>query len=149
MTPPAIRTLLVATDFSPHSERAQEWAVGLARQLGARIHLVHAYDLPLPGLHPYEVTVPDAYIAECHRTAARRLAEALERVRSQGVEADSRLSEVPAASAICDEARRAHCDLIVMGTRGNRGVKRLLLGSVAEHTLRMAPCPVVAVTAGE
>ncbi len=139
----------MALDFSPHSERALEWGVELARRLGARVHLVHAYDLPIPGVHPYEVTVPDTYIEECRAAAGRKLDEALARVRAEGVEADARLTEVPAASAICDEARAAGCDLIVMGTRGHRGVKRLLLGSVTEHTLRMAPCPVVAIAAEE
>jgi nucleotide-binding universal stress UspA family protein len=144
-----IRTLLVATDFSVHSERALEWAVALAKRLGARVHLLHAYDLPIPAVHPYEVVVPDPYIEQCHEAAARKLAEVLERVRAQGVEADSRLSEVPAAAAICAEARETDCDLIAMGTRGNRGLKHLVLGSVAEHTLREAPCPVLTVTAAD
>ena len=103
MKPHPIRTVLVATDFSPHSERALEWGVELAKRLGARVHLVHAYDLPIPALHPYEVTIPDAYIDQCYAAAARRLAEALERVRAEGVEVESHVSEVPAASAICNQ----------------------------------------------
>jgi len=146
MKPQPIRTILIATDFSPHAEKAVEWGGALAKRLGAHVLLLHAYDLPIPAMHPYEVVVPDAFIEQCHQVAARKLAEALERVRAQGIEADSSLSEVPAAKAICDEAKEKGCDLIVMGTRGNRGLKRLLLGSVANHTLRAAECPVVTVS---
>jgi nucleotide-binding universal stress UspA family protein len=53
--------------------------------------------------------------------------------------------EVPAAEAIVAEAEASGCDLIVMGTRGNGGIKHALLGSVAERTLRVAPCPVLTV----
>jgi nucleotide-binding universal stress UspA family protein len=113
------------------------------------VHLLHAYDLPIPVAHPYAVTVPDPFIKACWREAARLLDETLQRVRDRGVEADAQLSEVPAAKAIAEEAEAAGCDLIVMGTRGNRGLKRLVLGSVAERTLRIAPCPVLTVDAPE
>jgi nucleotide-binding universal stress UspA family protein len=142
-----IRSLLIATDFSSHSERALELGIDLALQLGARVRLLHAYDLPLTAVRPYTVTMPDPYIEACHAAAAEKLAEALEQVRAAGVEADSRLSEVPAAGAIVAEAEASGCDLIVMGTRGNGGIKHMLLGSVAERTLRAAPCPVLTVAA--
>jgi nucleotide-binding universal stress UspA family protein len=140
-------TLLVATDFSPHSEQALATAIDLAKRLGARIHLVHAFDLPLPLLSPYEVAVPDAYLTETRSAAARRLEAAEARVRAEGVEVEAQLSEVPTAQAICDAARAAGADLIVMGTRGNSGLKHIVLGSVAEHTIRLAHCPVLAVKA--
>lgn len=142
-----IRRLLIATDFSPHSERALELGIDLAQQLGARVRLLHAYDIPLVGVHPYTVTVPDPYIEACRSAAAEKLAEALERVRAAGLEADSCLLEVPAAEAIVAEAEASGCDLIVMGTRGHGGIKHALLGSVAERTLRVAPCPVLTVPA--
>ena len=59
--------------------------------------------------------------------------------------ATSHLSEVPAASAIVDLAEELGADLIIMGTRGHTGLKHVLLGSVAERTLRHAPCSVLTV----
>jgi nucleotide-binding universal stress UspA family protein len=52
---------------------------------------------------------------------------------------------VPAASAIVGQAEELRVDLIVMGTRGHTGLKHVLLGSVAERTLRHAPCSVLTV----
>lgn len=110
-----IRKILIATDFSPSAERALEVGVEWALQLGAAVHLCTPYDLPIPTVHPYAVTVPDPFIRACWQEADRKLDETLQRVREQGVEADSRLSEVPAAAAIAAEAEEAGCDLIGWG----------------------------------
>ena len=147
MAAPRFECILVATDFSIHADYAVEIASELARKLGARVHLIHAYDLPIPTVHPYAVTLPDPYIKACRDEAARRLEEVLERVRSRGIEAESHLSVVPAVEAIAEKAAELDCDLIVMGTRGHRGLAHVLLGSVAERTLRAAPCSVLTVNA--
>ena len=149
MASPLFRSILIATDFSAHADRAVELGTELASKLGARVHLVHAYDLPIPTVHPYTVTLPDPYIRACRDEAARRLQETLVRIRDRGVEAESHLEEVPAAAAIAATAEEAGCDLIVMGTGGHRGLARMLLGSVAERTLRVAPCSVLTVPAAE
>jgi len=145
--PSKFQKILVATDFSPSAERAlevgMEWALGL----GARLHLVHAFDLSIPAAHPYALKAPDPFIRECWLQAPGRLEEAIQRGKGRGLDVDSLLCEVPAAQAIAAEAEQAGCDLIVIGTRGNRGLKHILLGSVAEHTLRIAPCPVLVVQA--
>jgi nucleotide-binding universal stress UspA family protein len=78
---------------------------------------------------------------------ASKLAVLIEKVASDGVTATSQLSEFPAASAVLDLAERLGADLIVMGTRGRTGLKHVLLGSVAERTLRHAPCSVLTVKA--
>jgi nucleotide-binding universal stress UspA family protein len=145
MSSQPFRRILVATDFSLHAAAALEQAIDLAKRLGASLVLVHAYDLPLPALHPYAVTVPDPYIQACRDEARRRLDALLEDVRGRGVEAEARLEVVPAAVAVCEAAKEEGCDLIVMGTHGHRGIARALLGSVAERTLRMAPCSVLTV----
>jgi nucleotide-binding universal stress UspA family protein len=61
------------------------------------------------------------------------------------VEVSTQLAEAPAARAIARAAEETRADLIVMGTRGNSGLKHLVLGSVAERTLRRAPCSVLTV----
>jgi nucleotide-binding universal stress UspA family protein len=140
-----IRRILVATDFSEHSARALGAAVDLAVRFGAEIDVVHAFDLPIPLLTPYEVAVPDSYLDQTRNAAAQKLAAAAEEVSARGVEVKTHLREVPAAPAIAQAAEDLGADLIVMGTRGNTGLKHVLLGSVAERTLRLAPCSVLAV----
>jgi nucleotide-binding universal stress UspA family protein len=141
----AIRTILVAVDFSEHSEAAVEAAIDLARSLGARIHVVHAFHLPIQIVSPYEVAIPDPYLEETRAAARQKLAAVVERIRAGGLPAEAHLSEVPAAQAIAGVAEKVGADLIAMGTRGLTGLRHVLLGSVTERTMRLAPCSVLAV----
>jgi nucleotide-binding universal stress UspA family protein len=59
------------------------------------------------------------------------------------VTAEAQLTESPAADAIAEIAKNVAADLVVVGTHGYTGLRHLLLGSVAERTLRLAPCPVL------
>lgn len=140
-----IRTILVAVDFSAHSEAAVDQAVDLARKLGARLHVVHAFALPIQIVSPYEVAIPDLYLEETRNAAREKLREVVERIRAGGLSVEGHLGEVPAAQAIASVAEKVGANLIVMGTRGLTGLRHVLLGSVAERTLRLAPCSVLAV----
>jgi nucleotide-binding universal stress UspA family protein len=60
-----------------------------------------------------------------------------------GLQGETYLSELPPVDAIVETARRVRADLIVMGTRGRSGLQHVLLGSVAERTVRAASCPVL------
>ena len=143
----SIHTILAAVDFSPHSEPVVDAAVTFAKQFGAKVRLVHAYDIPIPLVSPYEVAIPEPYLEETRRIAAQKLAALVDRLAAQGVTVDSLLTEVPAAAAIVRAAEESKADLLVIGTRGHTGLKHLLLGSVAERTVRLAPCPVLTVKA--
>jgi len=112
-----------------------------------KVRLVHAYDIPIPLVSPYEVAIPAPYLEETRRVAAEKLAKLVDRVAAEGIQVDSVLCEVPAAPAIVRAAEEAHADLVVIGTRGHTGLKHLLLGSVAERTVRLASCPVLTVKA--
>jgi nucleotide-binding universal stress UspA family protein len=141
----AIQRIVVATDFSGPGDHAREVGVSLAKQLGAEVHLAHAFDIPLAMVTPYEVTVPDGLIREAREAARKKLDAAVEGIRKQGLTATGHLGEVPAAPAIADVAREVKADLVVIGTHGRTGLKHVLLGSVAERTLRLAPCAVLSV----
>jgi len=140
-----IENLLVATDFSPSAEVAERAGIRLASDFGARLHVFHALEVPLPIFEQYAVAVPDRFLAEARETARRKLDAVLARAREGGVEGDTLLGEVPAPYAIREHALEVSADLVVVGTEGHTGIQHLLLGSVAEGTVRTAPCSVLAV----
>ena len=143
------RNLIAAVDFSPGSDAALAAAVSLARDTGATLHLVHALDLPVPLFNPYAVAVPVAYVDEARDAARKCLAEAADKIRAEGVKVETHLGEVPAAPSIVRIAEAVAADLIVIGTRGHTGLQHALLGSVAERTVRTAPCSVLTVKSAE
>jgi nucleotide-binding universal stress UspA family protein len=140
-----ISTIAVAVDFSDHSEAAVDTAIELAKRLGAEVHAIHSFDLRVPMISAYEVAIPEPYIEQSREAAAAKLGRVVEKIRDAGVKVGSQLVGHPPASAIVDAADRVGADLIVLGTRGNTGLKHLLLGSVAEQTLRSAHCAVMTV----
>ena len=137
-----IRRILVPTDFSETADEALEYARKLGAHVGASLHLLHVMHEPLlaegviaetniavaPSLH-------DETVAETRRGLA---------CRSAGT-ASAEFTAGDTVTNIVSYASRLRADLIVMGTRGRTGIAHLLLGSVAEHVVRMAPCPVVTV----
>lgn len=141
-----IRSILVPVDFSDHSGKALEVAIGLAKQFaGAKVHLLHCYPLNLGGVSPYGIVIPESFDRECRDAAAKQLDQWAEKVSSQGVEVSTTVTARFPSEAIADQAGELGVDLIVMGTRGLTGLKHILLGSVAERTLRVAKCPVLTV----
>ena len=140
-----IQTILVPVDFSEHSNYALEYAIDLAKSMGAKIHLIHAYGLPTQFVGPYDVTpLPTEFFQQVRDSSAARLEEAKGKVSAEGVPCDSTLADGAPAEAITDAAERVGADMIVIGTRGHTGLKHVLLGSVAERVVRTAACPVLA-----
>jgi universal stress protein A len=143
------QSLLVPIDFSDHSRAALELAIDLARETGGRIHLLHAYEVPLGTIPPYGVAVPEALLSQVRDAAARRIEKAAKKVRDAQIECETHLLHASPAEAIVEAARTLQADLVVISTRGLTGLKHVLLGSVAERTVRTAPCPVLTVRAQE
>jgi nucleotide-binding universal stress UspA family protein len=141
----AIRTLLVPIDFSAPSLAALERACELAREWGAALHLLHCYEIPTPGFEQYRIALPETVSERIHEAAERQLAELAESTAASGLRVTSEVSAEAPGHAIAEAARQVRADLVVMGTHGNTGVKHLLLGSVAERTVRTAPCSVLVV----
>lgn len=140
-----IQGILVAVDFSEQSDQALDAAVELATRYSAELHIIHALDVRIPLMTPYDIVVPTGFIDDARKAAASKLATLVQKVATEGVTATSHLCETPAASAIVALAEKIGTDLIVMGTRGHTGLKHVLLGSVAERTLREASCSVLTV----
>ncbi len=143
----ALHTLLVAVDPSEPHPRALARALALAAGVHASLHVLTVVSEPLH--EPWTGYAPGlALVDELDRervSAHRRL----ERLVPRRAVRDGRITLATAwgepAEEIVRYARRHHVDLIVCGTHGRRGVNRLLMGSVAEHVVRAAPCPVLTV----
>lgn len=139
------RTILVATDFSEHAEHALEYAARLAAQLDATIHLVHTITVPAMGISEMGVAYHSMMIESQTLKAQRALDDLVARYRDRASFAPPRLEIGDARDVIDRVAEQIGADLIVMGTHGRRGVRRMLLGSVAESVVRSAPCPVLTI----
>jgi len=138
-----ISKILVPVDFSSPSRRALDEAIGLAEVFGAEIHLLHCYQINPGVMSPYGVVVPETYDYEVRIAALQRLSEWRDEVRAQNIIAKEHITALPPFAEIAAMAEKLGADLIVMGTRGLTGFKHALLGSVAERTIRIAPCPVL------
>ncbi len=139
------RKILVATDFSTGAERALDTALALAAPSKAEVHLTHALEIPLPMFQPYAVSLPNEFIGEARKSAQQKLAAAADKVRAKGCSGTTHLGEVPASLCTAERARELGVDLVVVGTHGHTGLKRFLLGSVAEHTVKESPVSVLTV----
>lgn len=138
-----IRKILVPVDFSDHSARALDYAIELAKELSAGLHLMHSYKINVGGLSPYGVVLPETLDRDIRAAAERQLDEWADKVRAAGLAVEISITPIFPSEAIANTAEEAGADLIVMGTRGLGGLKHVMLGSVAERTVRIAPCPVL------
>ena len=145
----AFTKILVPVDFSPDSAKALEMAIELAKSFGARIHLIHCYPIHVGGISPYGMVPPETFGLEIRDAAQQKLAEWREKATAEGIQTDETVMSMFPSEAIATLAREKGADLIVMGTRGLTGLKHIVLGSVAERALRIAPCPVLIVKADD
>jgi len=141
--------ILVPVDFSDHSAAAQETAIEIAKTFGAKIWLLHCYQLHPGGVSPYGIAVPASYHDDVRDTVTQQLRECQEKVEAEGVPVEASVSSEFPPQAIAEMAKDIDADLIVMGTRGLTGIKHVMLGSVAERTVRSAACPVLTVKSEE
>jgi nucleotide-binding universal stress UspA family protein len=139
------KNIVVATDFSEQAGLALESAIAIAEKYGAKLHIIHAFETPIPIVSPYEIVLPEGVLEQARESVMKSLQHAAAKAESAGVVAEARLGEAPASHAISNCAEDVGADLVVIGSRGHTGLKHVLLGSVAERTLREASCPVLVV----
>ena len=140
--PDRFRTVMLATDLSTASDAATTVALDLAASLNARLLAVSVVDpgsLRLPGGR-YATRVDQV------RTERERFAQELvARGRSMRVTVDFLVWEGDPGEAIIDAAQAEGADMIVVGSHGRGTVGRFLIGSVSDHVVRNASCPVLVV----
>lgn len=147
----AYRRILVAVDGSAPSTKGLREAIRLAKAGGARLFILHVVDEypAFAALDGMMAGAPGADLVPALREGGKRtLARAHALAAKSKVPAKAILREMlsgPAAYPIVREARKIGADLIVLGTHGRRGVRRLVLGSDAEQVVRTAAVPVLLV----
>jgi nucleotide-binding universal stress UspA family protein len=140
----SIQKILVPFDFEPSSTKALDVAIELAKLFGAELTVLHVWEVPAYAYSGFEFSTLDL-LAPVRAAAQQHLEQAL-------VEFDERLPGIKrllrggtAWYEIRDAIRDVSPDLVVMGTHGRRGFNHLMLGSVAEKTVRSSAVPVLTV----
>jgi len=141
-----VNRILVPTDFSETAQRALDYAIELASALKVPLRIVHAHVLPVVYAAEGVWATPVWSEAEIQADLAKGLTKLGVLARERGVvEVSTALLVGPAWQQIVSAATEGGEDLVVMGTHGRSGLKHLLLGSVAEHVVRKATCPVLTI----
>jgi nucleotide-binding universal stress UspA family protein len=139
--------IMVAVDGSETAERGLKEAIAFGNDQKARLAIVYVIDLVVI----YEFGEPSInYIDSSREFARETIARAQQAAQAAGIAAEIQSPEIyttgyHVADKIAELAQAWKADLLVVGTHGRRGVSRLLLGSVAERIVRVAPCPLLLV----
>lgn len=137
----AIKNVLFATDFSPVSEAAFQYAEAIARRFGSKLHAVHVVP---PQAYKYVPGGAGEVPWDLDEQQAKHEMEHLDK-RMDGIPHDTTMVRGEVADTIHTIISARNADLLVVGTHGRRGLGRVLIGSVAERIFRQAPCPVLTV----
>lgn len=136
---------LVPIDFSENAEHALDYAIELASKVPARLTLLHViHTMPL-GVTDMEASLPYSYLQEMEADVAQAMDTFLQRVQAAKLQGEVTVVHGVPFQEIVEHAKAAHVDLIIMGTHGRTGLQHVLLGSVAEKVVRLAPCSVLVV----
>jgi nucleotide-binding universal stress UspA family protein len=133
-----VQHILVPLDYSASADRALAYAIEFAKKLQARVTLLHVIDFP-----PRVDASLASYQARLEADTRQALAACLQRVHAAGVQGNMLRVHGTPCQGIVEMAKETGADLIIMGTQGRTGLPHLLLGSVAERVVRLAPCPVL------
>lgn len=139
------RSILLATDFSVASLQALPYATFLARKYDSTLYLAHIVS---PGMHG---AIPEEMLSISMDAAAKEAEQQMHSLEGseklRGISHKTLLGSGDISEYILNAVREHHIGLVILGTHGRTGIKRLMLGSVAEEIFRVAPCPVLTVGA--
>jgi nucleotide-binding universal stress UspA family protein len=137
-----LATILLPTDFSKCSQTAFEYGLQLARDFGAELRLVHVINShAFPFGDNYTALDPAQLLRETEQAAQKQMCSMAARARARS---SVRVIHGSPAIEICNAANE-DVDLIVMSTHGRTGLGHIFIGSVAEHVVRHAHCPVLVI----
>lgn len=145
------RKILVPVDGSPTAALGLAEAIKLAKNQGATLRLIHVVNEFIMA-SPYEGFAAGQVIDALREGGKTLLQETAASVRSAGIEVDTHCEEAiggQAGAHIVQNAKAWPADLIVMGTHGRRGIRRMVMGSDAEYVVRHTPVPILLVRGQE
>ena len=146
-----VNKILVAIDKSGYKNKATAYAITLAKSLGADLTVIHVISKSSFGatgdlLGYYRGGKLKAYQDAMRNEAEKLLKKAVEFGEKEGILMHSEvIMDSSAEKAIIDYAKKQKMDLIVVGTKGMTGIEKFLMGSVANHVITYAHCPVLAI----
>jgi len=143
--PPLVsfKNILVATDFSPCSQIVLHCAAVLARQAKGSVFLAHV--MPYAPLSPIPMDAGPVFPVAVANDPRFHMKQLLSSPKMKGIEHETLLGQGDLWLVLQGMIEEHHIDLVVLGTHGRKGLKKLVLGSVAEEVFRRAPCLVVTV----
>ena len=139
----SLQNILFTTDFSPTAETAIPYVLAIARWYGSKIFVAHSVrPEPIVGIpmEPAPVELDFNW-----QEAQSKMADFVRRDPLQGASYETVLRQGQLWDVLSDTIERNDISLIVLGTHGRSGIKKLLMGSAAEQIFRLAPCPVLTV----
>ena len=137
-----IKKIICPVDFSELSRKSLQYANEFAKLSNGQVFLV--------GVIENDPTITYSKGLEKERAEEeQKLLALIEEEDMAGIVADYVIYEGFPEECILDYAKRQEADVIIMGSHGRRGLKRMILGSVAEHVIRRSPCPVLVVKENE
>ena len=146
-----IKNILLPTDFSKLSLTAAQYAIDLAKQYDAKIHLLHVIEKtpPILAIHSLDLS-EEKILKSIEDDAKTSLDKAVIKIQNEhGIEVDSVLRKGLDYEEIVSYSQKNNIDVIVIATHGRTGILHTLIGSVAEKVIRYAKCPVLVTTPTE
>jgi nucleotide-binding universal stress UspA family protein len=138
-----IKHILAPIDFSESSDIALDYAVELAAKFSADVTVMHAYELPIYGFPDGALVATVDVATRISEASTQALQAAVEKRQSRGVKLTAVLRDGVPWEEINAVAEEVKADLIVMSTHARRGLRRALIGSVAENVIRTTSRPVL------
>ena len=140
--------ILVAVDDSPISYAAIEHAEQLAKAFNSHVTVISVLAVdPMVGVDFYKIAPSiTEYVLAAEKNAKERLDDIQQTLTNHGIQVSTRITrDTSTATAILNIADEINADLIVMGSHGRTGLKKMILGSVAQEVLRLCPLPVMVI----
>lgn len=136
--------VIVATDFTPESDKAVAYGRAFAHECGSRLTLAHVVDLSVTSAHPEAVVGFD--LNQMRNDSSENLNRIVRDLKDDGITAQGSITEAPnPADAIIQLSGQMNADLVIVGTHSRQGLSKLILGSCSEEVIHGARCPVLTI----
>ena len=143
-----INQILVPTDFSENAQHALDYAIGLAKQCSAKLHLLHTPVVPTYLLMDLSYSPGPEAVTRILNDSQEALDAQAKSIDDAGIEHFAAIREGTVHEVIRDYAKEHDVDLVVVGTHGRTGVSKLMYGSVTERVIKTVHTPIIVVPPG-